>query len=270
MADWPVVDDERSAAILREMHETDGCEIGTQLHPWVNPPFDEEVTAYNSFTGNLPVELQRAKLKKLTERIAERIGARPTLYRAGRYGIGKRTAALLEAEGYRMDASVRTLFNYGGEGGPDFSGFATQAFWGGPGRTLLELPLTATYIGRLRAWGDRLFPLGDRIALWRTLLARTGTIQRIALTPEDYPLPRALEAIERLLDDGLGVFSLSYHSPSVVPGHTPYVRNAEDLRAFYAWWDGVFDLFARHGVTAARAQDVIDAADAARVAEQGQ
>jgi peptidoglycan/xylan/chitin deacetylase (PgdA/CDA1 family) len=267
MADWPIVEDDRSAAILAEMHAQDGCEIGTQLHPWVNPPFDEPVTAYNSFTGNLPVDLQRAKLKRLTERIGERIGERPTLYRAGRYGIGKQTAALLEAEGYRMDASVRALFDYGAQGGPDFSGFETQAFWGGPGRTLLELPLTATFIGSLRQWGERLFPLGDRIGLWRSIMARTGMIQRIALTPEDYPLPQALEAIERLLDDGLAVFSLSYHSPSVVPGHTPYVRDAADLKAFYAWWDGVFDLFARRGVTAARAAEIVAAADTLRLAE---
>lgn len=267
LCDWPVVDDERSGAILAEMHAADGCEIGTQLHPWVNPPFEETVTAYNSFTGNLPVDLQRAKLRRLTERITERIGTRPTIYRAGRYGIGKQTAMLLEEEGYRMDASVRALFNYGDEGGPDFSGFANDLFWAGPQRTLLALPLTATFTGRLRRWGWRLFPAGERFGLWRSLLARTGAVQRIALTPEDYPLSSAREAIERLLDDGRRVFSLSYHSPSVVPGHTPYVRDADDLKAFYAWWDGVFDLFAKRGVTAARAREIIDAADRVRLSE---
>lgn len=264
MADYPVVDDERAAAILRGFHDSDGCEIGAQLHPWVNPPFAERVTARNSFTGNLPLELQRAKLARLTERIGERIGEPPVLYRAGRYGIGRHSAALLEEAGYRMDASVRALFNYGEQGGPDFTSFETSAFWAGPGRTLLELPLTATYVGLLRRFGDRLFPFSGRFRAWRSVLARTGMVKRIALTPEGFPLETALEAIRRLLDDGGNIFSLSYHSPSVVPGHTPYVRDAADLRAFYAWWDGVFDLFARHGVTPARAADVIAAADAAR------
>jgi hypothetical protein len=27
---------------LREMQEAGECTIGTQLHPWVNPPFEEE------------------------------------------------------------------------------------------------------------------------------------------------------------------------------------------------------------------------------------
>lgn len=264
MVDYPIVDNDRSAAIIREMHEQDGCEIGTQLHPWVNPPFDEEVSGHTSFTGNLPLELQRAKLEHLTARIEERVGMRPTLYRAGRYGIGEHSARLLETAGYRMDSSARALFDYSGEGGPDFSRFHTNPFWAGPSRSLLELPLTSTFIGPLRKFGMPLFSLGDKIPLWRTLLARTRLLQRVSLTPEDYPLDLALEAIKHLIDDGMPVIGLSYHSPSVVPGHTPYVRDAEDLRAFYAWWDGVFELFARYGVTAIRAADIIAAADRAQ------
>ncbi|MEM8696055.1 MAG: polysaccharide deacetylase family protein [Pseudomonadota bacterium] len=264
MVDYPIVDNDRSAAIICEMRERDGCEIGTQLHPWVNPPFDEEVTRYTSFTGNLPTDLQRAKLERLTERIAERVGERPILYRAGRYGIGEHSATLLEAAGYRMDTSVRALFDYSGEGGPDFSRFPTQAFWAGPSRTLLELPLTSTFVGPLRRFGMPIFAWGEKFPIWRSVLARTRLLQRVSLTPEDYPLDVARQAIERLIADGLPIIGLSYHSPSVVPGHTPYVRDAADLRKFYAWWDGVFDLFARHGVTAIRAGEIIAAADRAR------
>ena len=31
---------------------------------------------------------------------------------------------------------------------------------------------------------------------------------------------------------GHQVFTLTYHSPSLVPGHTPYVRSTNDLEAF--------------------------------------
>ena len=268
MVDYPIVDTDRSAAIIAEMHAQDGCEIGTQLHPWVNPPFEEEVSGRTSFTGNLPVELQREKLKHLTERIAERVGERPILYRAGRYGIGEHSAKLLEAEGYRLDTSARALFDYSGEGGPDFSRFRANVFWAGPGRTLLELPLTSTFVGPLRRFGMPLFAWGERLPLWRTFLARTRLLQRVSLTPEDYPLDLALDAIRRLIDDGAPIIGLSYHSPSVVPGHTPYVRDADDLKAFYAWWDGVFELFAREGVTAVRAGDIIAAADRARASQR--
>ena len=266
MSDWPVIDDDRSADILRGFHEEDGTEIETQLHPWVNPPFEEEVTGFSSFTGNLPRELQKAKLRALTDRIEERIGTRPTVYRAGRYGIGAHTTALLEDAGYRMDTSIRARFDYSGEGGPDFSHHPITPYWTGPSGGLLELPLTATYIGGLRRLGDPLFRASGRLPMMRGGLARLALLERVSLTPEDYPLAAALEAIRRLLDDGHRIFSLSYHSPSVAPGHTPYVRDEADLERFYRWWDGVFDLFASRGVTAARAGEVVAAAMKAKEA----
>ncbi len=264
MVDYPVVNDERAAATMREMHESDGTEIGTQLHPWVNPPFDEDVTGYNSFTGNLPLALQQAKLAALTDKIEGAVGKRPIAYRAGRYGIGEKSAELLEKAGYRMDASVRSHFDYHGEGGPDFSGFETDLFWAGPGRSLLEMPLSAGFVGPLKRWGRGLFAVKDKVPLMGSALARTGLLQRVSLTPEDYPLDLALRMIDIMIEHSAPIFSLSYHSPSVVPGHTPYVRDEADLKDFYRWWDGVFEKFAKHGVEAAAATDVIAAADAAR------
>jgi len=70
----------------------------------------------------------------------------------------------------------------------------------------------------------------------RALLARSRILERISLTPEGTPLSDALRAIRILLDDDARLLSISFHSPSVQPGHTPYVRDAADLRRFYGWW----------------------------------
>src|SRR3546814_2922527 len=64
------------------------------------------VNATNSYPGNLPPELEHAKLAALTEAIAGAFGARPVVYKAGRYGVGPATAGILEALGYRIDVSV--------------------------------------------------------------------------------------------------------------------------------------------------------------------
>jgi hypothetical protein len=255
MIDWPVVDTPATAAILREMVGSDQCDIGTQLHPWVNPPFDEDVTSHNSYLGNLPVALQRAKLIALTDRIEAVMQIRPTIYRAGRYGIGPATADLLTKAGYRLDVSVRSLFDYGRQGGPNF---ARHPVW--PWRvsdTLNELPLTAAFIGKLRRFPN----IYDRAI--GGLLSRSGIIERVPLTPEGVPLADACDAIRCLLDDGHQLFSLSFHTPSVVPGHTPYVRDASDLRLFWQWWDGVFDLFAKSGVLPIRSGEIMAAFEAA-------
>jgi hypothetical protein len=254
LVDYPVVATAESAAAVRAMVEAGECDIGTQLHPWVNPPFQEEVSPRNSFTGNLPVPLQRAKLNALTDAIDQAIGVRPTVYRAGRYGIGRETARLLTDAGYRLDVSVRALFDYSAEAGPDFSRHPIWPWW--VNDRLLEVPLTAGFTGPLHRWAH----LHKHEAL-RGPFARTGLLNRVALTPEGMPLREVLAVIRRLLDNGTQLFSLSFHTPSVVPGHTPYVRDATDLKAFWAWWDGVFDLFAREGVEPVRASDIIAAAE---------
>ena len=71
------------------------------------------------------------------------------------------------------------------------------------------------------------------------------------------PVAEAKAAIAHLLDSGQRLFSLSFHTPTVVPGHTPYVRDAADLRAFWSWWDEVLDLFARNDVLPVRPSEIL-------------
>ena len=253
LVDYPVADDRKSADALRAIAAAGECDIGAHLHPWVNPPHDEEVNAANSFVGTLPAELERAKLLALTAKLAEAFGTQPIAYRAGRYGVGANTAAILAEAGYRLDVSVRALFDYRDQGGPDFTDYPID-----PYRLrddLLEVPLTTCLAGPLRRW-----PGLTRFARLRGPLARFGLLNRIPLTPEGVPLDEAGTAIETLLARGTRLFSLSFHSPSLVPGHTPYVRDEADLRRFWAWWDGVFNLFARHGIEPVRPGEIVAAA----------
>jgi len=264
LIDYPIANNPASAAILASFAADGSAEIGAQLHPWVNPPLAEPISNANSFVGNLPIEIERAKLRALTDRIDDALGGRPRIYRAGRYGIGPNTARLLAEEGYRLDVSIRSLFDYSADGGPDFSDCPTWPWWVDPARTLLELPLSASYTGRWRRRGSKLFPITGRLPLSRAVLARAGLLQRVALTPEGMPVADVLEAIRILIGEGLALFSLSFHSPSLRPGYTPYVRDARQLSAFWNWWHAVLDLFARHGIENASASALIGAAHQAR------
>lgn len=263
--DYPVAATPASAAVLRGFVEAGEAIVGAHLHPWVNPPHDEPVTTPNSFAGNLPIALERAKLAVLTNAIEAAVGKRPTIYRAGRYGVGPHSAALLEEAGYRMDASIRTHFDYRDEDGPDFTRAALDPFWAGPEARLLSFPLSTAFVGSLRRAGRALYPLSGRVPLVRGGLSRLGLLQRVPLTPEGTLLADAIAAIDALLDDGVRQFSLSFHSPSVVPGHTPYVRDAADLERFYAWWEGVFAAFAARDVAPTTPENLIEAAWRERV-----
>lgn len=265
LADWPIVADLRAVDILRGLVAEAGAAIGTQLHPWVNPPFDEPLTPANSFAGNLPPALEAAKLDALTGAIAAAFGAPPLAFRSGRYGLGPHTRALLAARGYRLDSSVRARYDYRAAGGPDFSAISSDAYRCGPAGALIELPLTTIYTGALRTGGAALHARLAALPRGLGIAARLKLLSRVALTPEDMPLADALEAIRVAIGEGLRLLSFSFHSPSLAPGHTPYVRDAADLARFWAWWDAVLALLGRLGATPASLAELIATADAARL-----
>lgn len=262
LVDHPIATDPASIDILAPLLESGACGIGTQLHAWVNPPFQEEVNRTNSFAGNLPQRLEHAKLANLTTTIEEAFGRRPVIYRAGRYGVGPNTARILRRLGYRIDVSVRAMFDYSDEKGPNFSGVKPVPYRIGSG-PLIEVPLSSAYLGPLRGFGPELFPRTAKLPILRGGLARAGLLNRVSLTPEGFPLDEALPAVEQMLDEGHQIISISYHSPSIEPGHTPFVRTQADLDQFYRWWEGILGLLARRGVTAATIEDVLKASEKA-------
>ena len=261
LIDYPVATDPRTVDALGEAVAQGRADIGVQLHPWVNPPLEEAVSARNSFAGNLPPELERAKFRKLKEVIEQAFGAAPLIYRAGRYGVGPATAGILAESGIAIDSSVRALFDYSGEGGPNFRAHPVEPWWVGGrdanGRALLELPLTTVYWGMLRRQGGWLHPALWRAPRLRGLLARLGLLERIPLTPEGVAAEEALKAIDVALDDGLPLLVFSFHSPSLLPGHTPYVRDEDDLDRLYGWWRLVFEHLRRRGIAAASVRDIM-------------
>ena len=261
LVDYPVATDPAAIYALRAVLAQGDATLGAQLHPWVNPPFDETLSDHSSFAGNLPKPLEAAKLDRLTDALTAITGTRPTVYRAGRYGLGPNTLKLLAARGYRLDSSMRARYDYGAQGGPDYRAIANHAFRTGPDGAIVELPLTTVFTGRLRRGGAPLYRAAARVPRGRGILARLGLLHRVALTPEDMPLPDVLEAIRVAVGEGVRVLNFAYHSPSLVPGHTPYVRDGADLIAFWRWWDGVLGLLARLDVHAASSDDILAAAD---------
>lgn len=257
MIDYPIATDPAAIDILRAVVADGRSAIGAQLHGWVNPPHEEVVSDFTSFPGNLPAALQSAKIAALTQAIVNAFGTRPLAFRAGRYGLGPDTLPLLHAAGYRLDSSVRAGYDYGTSGGPDYTRANSHA-WHADG--LIELPLTTIYTGRARRGGAELYRALGRLPRARGMFSRAGLLTRVALTPEDMPLAAVLEAIEIALDGDLDLLTFSFHSPSLAAGHTPYVRDAADLRAFWQWWSAVLARLDRLGVRPATLSEILAAA----------
>lgn len=244
--DYPVASQASGYGPLKELYEDGLCQIGTHLHPWVSPPFDEQVSNLNSYPGNLPRDLEKAKLEQLTEEIAKRFGDRPTIYKAGRYGVGPNTAKILGELGYRIDASVVPRTDFRDDEGPDFRHCAAAPYWFGEDE-ILEIPLSAGFTGMFAGlgwagWNRINSPLGRTLKL-TGISSRLRLLDRIVLTPEGITHAEHRRLTRTMLAAGRRVFSFTYHSPSLEPGCTPYVRNDDDLAVFLDRFDRYFDYF---------------------------
>ena len=259
LVDYPIITSPTAVEILRNAVAAGKAEVGVQLHPWVSPPFDEEVSQFNSFAGNLPTDLERAKFRNLRDAIENAIGKAPLMYRAGRYGVGPNTADILSDGGIAVDTSVRATFDYSTGGGPNFRDFPITPYWIDRTKGLMELPLTTVYWGLLRQFGTALYARMWRVPRLRGALARIGMLERIPLTPEGVTIEEALRGIDTAIDMQLPVLVFSFHSPSLAPGFTPYVRNEDDLDALYDWFRQAFAYLERRGVRPTKVSELIDA-----------
>ncbi len=257
LMDYPIATSPLAAELLRGAVAEGRAEIGVQLHPWVSPPNEEVINEFNSFAGNLPQHLERAKLMKLHEAILTNFGQPPLIYRAGRYGIGPNTAAILREAGIAIDTSARARFDYSDGGGPNFQDLPILPWWVGEPGSLLELPLTTVYSGLLSKLGPLLFPLTQRLPGLRGFLAQLGLLERIPITPEGVTVEEALRGVDVAVREDLPVLVLSFHSPSLSPGHTPYVRNQGDLDDLYDWWRTIFARLGERGVLPTTVREIM-------------
>ncbi len=248
LVDYPVASQPAGYTPLREFFDDGHCEIGAHLHPWVTPPVEETVNDGNSFACNLPRDLERRKLSILKETIERNLGVAPTVYRAGRYGADAETRGLLEELGFLIDSSVLPWTDLRRVAGPDFRHFSPDPFWFGTGGRLLEIPLTTGFLGLLHRFGKEVFPWiggphGVRLKA-TAICARARLLDRIRLSPEGVTIAEAKRLTRALVRRGeQKVFVLSYHSPSLDVGHTPYVRTRADLEQFLAWLDAYLEFF---------------------------
>jgi hypothetical protein len=247
--DYPVSSTPEGYALIRDLHRSGRCEIGAHLQPWDNPPFVEQRTEENSYPGNLPSELEREKLIRLTQTIHENLGVRPRIYKAGRYGVGRATAGILAELGYEIDVSVVPRTDLSPDFGPDFSHCSARPYWFGEDPKLLEIPLSIGYTGALAQTGAIAYELtmNERLKALHVpgILARLRLVDRITLTPEGISFDEQRRLTRALLRGGHRVFSFTFHSTSLAPGNTPYVRNEADLHALLRRIEQYLDFFTR-------------------------
>ncbi len=245
LVDTPVVENDQSAELLKGIQDAGRCEIGAHLHPWCAPPFDETISAKNSYQCNLPESLQREKMEILTDRIETRFGRRSTSYRAGRYGLDIVGARILEQLGYVVDSSVICFTNYADRGGPDFSQAPFVPYRVGgddlavpdPSGKLLEVPVS---VGYSRAGFDTLHRIRSLAGRWPWrhlravgILDRLNIARRIKMSPEQATSRRMQQLVDAMRGHQAPCVVMMLHSSSLVTGESPYASSVSALEELY-------------------------------------
>jgi hypothetical protein len=244
-ATYQVVANPDSAAVLRDIHEQGIAEIGAHLHPWNTPPecgIESRVTMLRDY----PPECQREKLECLLEKFDDSLGIKPTSFRAGRFGVGRSTIELLIQSGIYVDSSVTPLLSWEGSGGPSFLSAPGGLYrLDGKGNVrvptesgvLVEFPITVGFTRfRPSSWtriATILATPGFRRFHILGIASRLGFLQRVVLSPETHSVEEMLIISQRLVEANTRFLHLFFHSNSLLPGRTPFVRTDADVRHLY-------------------------------------
>lgn len=214
------------------------------MPPWNTPPFDEPRVERNTMLCNLPVPLQFQKMQCLHETIVKNFGVIPTAFRTGRWGYSNQVAGSLEKLAYTIDTSITPYTYWSKEHGPDFSSVGPEPYYFNPkqiftptpkGR-MLEIPATIGFTQTIK-WANRVFDILKRrpIKSFRLigLLNRLGMLNKVWLSPEMCTSGGLIALTKRLMWRHVPVINLFFHSPTLQPGLTPYVRTTSKRKEFF-------------------------------------
>ena len=235
----PVAEDRAAIGVLAPILERGGCEIGAHCHPWNTPPYVEARTPANSMLCNLPADLQLRKLDYLIGTIRKHYGVEPTSFRSGRWGFSTAVARNVAALGLKVDSSITPFMSWTAYGGPDFDRPYLERYplslddlsVRDESSPLIEIPVTAGLHGSM---------LGPRLATYRMLSRapftwvkgrsiadRVGLLSMTWLCPEMSSTTSMIALSEQLLGQGVSILNLMFHSGTLTPGLTPFVRTEE-------------------------------------------
>ncbi len=238
LVDYPVAVDTEAARVLRDLASGTDCEVGAHLHPWCNPPYRETPGVVNSFFHRLPQALQLEKMQVLTQAIEANLGVRPISYRAGRYGFDATTIPVLEQLGYRVDSSVVPYRRAKHPGEPSFPITTLYPYplhrddvCASGDSSILEVPITVGFTRRVPKWLKKIYPDLPNVGIRRVLRSTLG-LDLVWLRPSYASVDAMARLADNVLQSGVPILNMMFHSSELMPGASPYNRTKDDVQRF--------------------------------------
>jgi hypothetical protein len=230
---YPILNDISCQGLLKKWRDDNSYLLGTHLHSWVTPPFEEELSNFNSFAGNLSFELREKKIRTLTEKFIEILGFQPLYYKCGRYGIVNSTYEILQSYHYQYDFSPFAKKDFSNIQGMDCSHIDNKPYFPPSNKTLKIFPITADYTGLAKECSF-LHAVHKNSSFKKIklqgLVSRLNILDFIALTPEGINETELKKLTKTLLLKGQKYFHFTYHSSSFIINQTPYSKSVQDIQ----------------------------------------
>jgi len=242
---YPVATDKASQKILKPILDSKRCEIGTHLHPWNTPPNEEKLNDKNRMLNNLGCDLQLKKLKTLHKTILDNFGVQSKSFRAGRYALNQDLAQNLVDMNYAVESSITPFLNWTSIYGPDFSKhnrlnpyifYPDKIDQPNERGSLTEVPLSGGFLQNNFNFAQFLFekiinsPFKHLKLIG--LLSKLRLLNKVRLTPEGYSILEMSNLVNKMVRNDISFFNLSFHSNSLLPGCTPFVKTKGELVIF--------------------------------------
>ena len=250
----------RFVEFARDVIARDAGEVGMHLHAWNSPPLvplTSDDFHFQPYLIEYPDAVMRQKIATLTRLLEDRFDQPMVSHRAGRWAFDERYAAMLLAEGYRVDCSVTPGVDWSahpgnpeGAGGANYAAFPRQPYFLDPANIratashgLLEVPMTilASGLYRLAPWAYRV-PLVRRAAnrvspglSW--LCPSQPSLGASAQRSREVMLQMAHTARLR----GITHMEFMLHSSEFMPGGSPGFSSETDVEYLYESIEMLFE-----------------------------
>lgn len=257
-----VIRDPRCAEALSAIEGS--CELGTHLHGEYAEPGAFEPDLTKDFQRDYAPEVEREKMTYLTDLFIRTFGSQPRSFRAGRFGIGPASIAILESLGYTVESSVTPHMDWSDVGaeGLSFTRAPTQPYrpdHEDPGREgfakLLEVPVTI----RKRLWNA--LPCVGRLVEPRWLRPTRGTADALVRVAEDEIADARRAAPGRPV-----ILNAMFHNVEIIPGASPYAADEDGANAILGRLGALLAFAERESIRVVGLGDVPEILDGATIA----
>ncbi len=236
--DYAVIEEPKARKSLQDIQKAyPDVEFAAHLHPWVTPPKTLITQEADSHIVNLPIEEVAEQIDTLSDAIEQHFDRRPTAFRSGRWGINDPILTHLIARGYKVDSSIYPYYKNKWFSCEDDT---SEPKWLTPDsnqmeRKIFELPVTAGFSTKNYKTSNRLHKQLEN-APWRYLhpiglLWKMNLMKKIYLSPELSTTEEMIQLCKSALANNYPVIHMYFHSSSLLPGVSTYVKSKNDKSA---------------------------------------